>query len=95
MFAEDLGAFFDIDDGFAELAVSGATEFAVIMLNPQADVLGIETSGPSCRARTADVAALQHGSAIALRGATWFVVGVQPDGTGPGGTTVLSLRKAA
>ncbi|KQP39675.1 hypothetical protein [Pseudorhodoferax sp. Leaf274] len=93
MFTEDLGAFFDVASGFAVVATAGGASFPVIYdAHPEAVGGFVETVGPECRARSSDVAALDHGSQISVQGEGLFAVtGKQPDGTG---ITVLQLRRA-
>jgi hypothetical protein len=43
---------------------------------------GIESSGPKATCLEADVAGVAHGDTLVLRGITWHVLEVRPDGTG-------------
>jgi len=47
----------------------------------QADA-GIESSGPKATCREADVVGVAHGDTLVLRGVTWHVIEIRPDGTG-------------
>ena len=91
MFAEDLSTYFDVTDGFAVTATSGAASFPVIFDAAYLAALGnlVESTGPACLARTADVSALEQGSSITISSVAYTVVGVEPDGTG---ITLLRLR---
>lgn len=91
MFAEDLSAFFDVAGGFAITATVGGSSFPVIFDKAYVSGLGgmVESTGPACVAKSADVASLVQGSTITIAAVAYTVTGVEPDGTG---TTVLHLR---
>lgn len=92
MFAEDLTAFFDITSGFAQNAtLSGGGVVPVIFDKAYQGALGglVESTGPQCLAKSADVSAVVQGSTLVIAGTTYTVTGVEPDGTG---ITVLQLR---
>lgn len=91
MFAEDLSTYFDVTDGFAVTATSGAASFPVIFDAAYLSALGgiVESTGPACMARSADVSTLVQGSSITINAVAYTVVGVEPDGTG---ITTLRLR---
>ncbi len=91
MFAEDLSAFFDVDAGFAVNATIGAATVPVIFDNGYQSALGgmIESSGPVCQAKRADVTTVVQGTLITIAAVAYTVVSVQPDGTG---VTTLQLR---
>lgn len=91
MFAEDLSPFFDTDTGFAQTATVGAASFPVIFDNGYQSGMNalVETTGPTCQAKTADVAAVVQGNTITINSIAYTVTSVQPDGTG---VTILSLR---
>lgn len=59
-----------------------------ISLDPNATI-GYEGTNPMIMARTADVSALVHGSALTISGSSYEVVGIEPDGTG---MSVLQLE---
>lgn len=42
----------------------------------------IESSGPKATCRDTEVAGVAHGDTLQIRGKTWYVLEVQPDGTG-------------
>jgi hypothetical protein len=93
MIGQDLDPFFDLE-AFAELATVGAAQVRVIFDDAHEDALGglVESTGPTLLARSADVAAVTHGTTISLRSKAYKVTGVQPDGTG---TTRLMLERSA
>jgi len=67
---------------------TGIFDAEFISIDPNATV-GYEGSNPMLMARTADVDDLVHGSALTISGASYEVVGIEPDGTG---ITVLQLE---
>lgn len=91
MFAEDLAPFFDTDAGFAQTASVGGVVFPVIFDNGYQSALGgmVESIGPQCIAKSADVSTVTQGVSITINGVAYTVAGVEPDGTG---TTMLRLR---
>lgn len=91
MFVEDLAPFFDVAGGFAENATAGASTFPVVFDNGYQSAMGglVESTGPTCQAKTSDVAGLSQGSGITINGTAYTVTGVEPDGTG---VTTLQLR---
>jgi hypothetical protein len=94
MFAEDLSAFFDTANGFAQNAtLLGGAVMPVIFDNAYQGSMGgfVESTGPQCVAKTADVAALVQGSTITVNAIAYKVAIVQPDGTG---LTTLQLELA-
>lgn len=95
-FAEDLTVFFS-DFGVTATPTVGAA-ITVIFDRAFLSSLGVESTGPVCVARTADVAALAHGSDLTVTGTpggtddgVYEITGIQPDGTG---ISVLQLRSA-
>lgn len=50
----------------------------------------VESSEPVLTCRTIDVSALTHGSQLTISGSSYYVRGIQPDGTG---ITTLILDK--
>lgn len=92
MFTEDLAPFLDTDTGFAVSAVVGAATVPVIFDAAYTSAGGmVESTGPQCQGKTADLAAAVQGTAITVNGTAYVVTGNQPDGTG---ITVLQLREA-
>jgi hypothetical protein len=92
MFSEDLAAFFDTANGFAQNAtLAGGGVVPVIFDRAYVGVLSglVESTGPQATAKSADVAAVVQGSTLAIGGTTYTVTGVEPDGTG---VTTLQLR---
>ena len=84
MFVEDLAPLFDTCTGFAQYATVDGQRVPVIFDDGyQAALAGlVESTGPQCLARTADVSAVVQGTAITIDGTGYTVRGVQPDGTG-------------
>lgn len=94
MFAEDLSAFFDVAGGFAVNATVGAVSFPVIFDNGYQSALGgmVESTGPVCQAKSADVSTVAQGTSITINAVAYRVREVQPDGTG---VTTLFLERSA
>lgn len=94
MFAEDLSAFFDTTSGFAQNAtLSGGAVVPVIFDRAYQGALGglVESTGPQCMAKSADVSTVVQGSTLVISGTTYRAATVQPDGTG---VTTLELELA-
>ena len=93
MFVEDFSAFFTLDTpGSATATVSGGNIVVVFDNGYQAGMGGfVETAGPSCQARSADVSTLVQGSPITIASIAYKVATVQPDGFG---VTTLQLELA-
>lgn len=92
MFAEDLTPFLDVAAGFAVSATIGSATVPVIFDAAYTSAAGmVESTGPQCTGRSADLAAVTHGSTITIATVAYVVTGNQPDGTG---MTVLQLREA-
>lgn len=94
MFTEDLSPFFDVAGGFAQTATVGATSFPVIFDNGYQAALAnmVESTGPVCQAKSADVSTVVQGTSITIATVSYKVREVQPDGTG---VTILFLERAA
>ena len=94
MFTEDLSPFFDVAGGFAQTASVGGSSFPVIFDKAYASALGnmVESTGPVCQAKTADVSTVVQGTSITIASVAYKVREVQPDGTG---VTILFLERAA
>ena len=94
MFTEDLSPFFDVAGGFAQTATVGASSFPVIFDKAYVAALGdmVESTGPVCQAKSADVSAVVQGTSITIASVAYKVREAQPDGTG---ITVLFLERAA
>lgn len=94
MFTEDLTAFFDTVNGFAEtVTYNGSSELAGIFDNAYVKVdlgTGVESRHPAVVMRAADVPDVAHGDTIVRDGTTYHVIGVEPDGAG---VVVLLLEK--
>lgn len=92
MFAEDLTAFFDTTSGFAQNAtLSGGGVVPVIFDKAYQGALAglVESTGPQCVAKSADVSTVVQGSTLVIASVTYTVTGVEADGTG---ITTLQLR---
>jgi hypothetical protein len=91
MFAEDLSTFFDVTSGFATTATLAGQPVPVIFDAAYAGALSglVETTGPQCIAKTADVAGAVQGNTITINAVAYTITGIQPDGTG---ITTLQLR---
>lgn len=94
MFVEDLSVFFDTASGFAQSATVDGDTFPVIFDNGYQSALGglVESTGPICQAKTADVSTVVQGATITIASTDYRVRGVQPDGTG---ITTLVLELSA
>ena len=93
MFSEDLTAFFSLDTPGSAAATVAAGSIVVLFDNGYQGALAgfVESTGPSCQARSADVSALVQGSAISIGAKAYKVATVQPDGFG---VTILQLELA-
>lgn len=93
MFAEDLSAFFSSVEFSVPCTLPGGAVVQVVFDEQHQDALGgvFEASGPTALGQTADLSALQHGSALQISARAWRVAGIQPDGTG---LTRLILERA-
>jgi hypothetical protein len=97
-FTEDLDPFFNVDE-FAELATcADVSTIAVIFDRAHIEVLGlgggVGGTEPMALAKASDVAAksLTRNSTLVVRGVTYYVTDLRPDGTG---LTVLVLSTEA
>lgn len=94
----DLDAFFDVS-GFAvaaSLVMGGGSpvDVAVIFDSPYLESdpaagVGVESTQPTARIKTADAAGIVHGDTLTIGATVYTVTGVQPDGNG---VTLLNLR---
>ena len=95
MYSDDLAPFFDTTaTGNASLATlaGGGVVPVIFDMAYQGGLSGfVESTGPQCTAKSADVSAAGQGSAIVIAGVTYKVTAVQPDGTG---ITTLMLELA-
>ena len=91
MFAEDLSTFFDTTNGFAQNATVLGQTVPVIFDKAYLGAMAglVESTGPQCVGKTADLASAVQGTAIVISGTTYTVTGNEPDGTG---VTILQLR---
>lgn len=92
-FGADLDAYFDTADFAEEASYNGASIPVIFddsykLLNALTG--GIESSGPQATCKDTDMAGVQHGDQIVIRDTTYYVTGIEPDGTG---ITVLTLSK--
>lgn len=75
----------------AEPASAGGRVFNVIFEAAAVTAAGfVETVGPQCLVRDSDLQGIDHDSEIVVRGVTYVVTGVEPDGAG---MTTLQLRR--
>lgn len=88
-FVEDLTVFFA---DFGVPAVVGVAPAVTVIFDKAyiAALMGrVESVGPECVGRTADLDVLEQGDPITIDGVPYTVTGNDPDGTG---LTVLQLR---
>lgn len=91
MFAEDLDVF--LSDFGEPVTLAGATVQAIFdraYRSADAEHLQIEDRAPVLTCKDADLPADPHDETVVIRGASWLVIGVEPDGTG---LSRLKLRK--
>ena len=81
MFKEDLTEFFDGDE-LAEDATIGLKTVSGVMESQFIEALGIEGVRPVFTCAEVDVVGLNFKQTIKVKGITYKVAGVQPDGTG-------------
>lgn len=93
MFTEDLSAFFSLDTPGSAAATVASGSIVVLFDNGYQGALAgfVESTGPSCQARSADVSTLVQGSPITISSTAYKVATVQPDGFG---VTTLQLELA-
>jgi len=87
MFAEDFAPFFA---EFGEVAVFGAQQVRGVFDTASASTLDVYGTQPVFTAATASLAGVAVGAGAVIRGVSYTVVGVEPDGTG---ITVLRLER--
>lgn len=79
-FEEDFSEF--IDD-FKDVVTKGdASTFNAIFDEPFYDAMQVEASVPSLLAATADVAGIEQGNPLVVNEVTYYVRGIEPEGTG-------------
>lgn len=87
LITSDLDIFFS-SDGFAVQATYEGRIINVIFdseyqaLEMLGGGVGVESSSPSALCKTSDVSNAKHGDTLTISGTTYYVTGVQPDGTG-------------
>tara|TARA_R100000541_G_scaffold15749_3_gene25167 strand:- start:932 stop:1204 length:273 start_codon:yes stop_codon:yes gene_type:complete len=81
MFKEDLREFFDANE-MADDAIVGLKTVSGIMESQFIEALGIEGVRPVFTCAEVDVVGLTFKQTIKVKGITYKVAGVQPDGTG-------------
>lgn len=83
-FTEDLGEWFDTDQGFAVDATwNGTTPVVGNFNNEYAEPFeGVESSAPMFEAAAATMPGVAQGDTLEIDGTTYVVTGVQPDGYG-------------
>lgn len=90
-FTDDTSEFFAEAD-FAELVTIGGEPVKAIFDNQYARVgVMLSTSDPALWCQTADVSTVTRGTVAIVRGVTYAVRDIQPDGTG---ITVLQLERS-
>lgn len=90
MFAEDLTAFFDTVDGFADEAVIGGAAIKGIFDREFIQTDRIEGYAPIFTCRTDDITEAGHNDTITILDVAYTIQGNEPDGTG---ITKLLLQK--
>jgi hypothetical protein len=94
-FTEDSAVFINADTPGYVLATVGGVEVDALFDNGYAAALGIEGSAPSLTAASSSaVSSAAHGTTVVVGGVSYTVTGVEPDGTGDDGMTVLRLQEA-
>jgi hypothetical protein len=90
-FTDDASAFF-VEDEFTELVTIAGESVKAIFDNQYSRVgVMLSTSDPALWCQTADVSTVARGAVAIVRGVTYAVRDIQPDGTG---ITVLQLERA-
>jgi hypothetical protein len=80
-FSEDLSTFFNTAD-FADVASLNSVAFNGILGKHYVTINDVETSAPSFTCIATDVSTVKHGDVLVVRGITYHVIGIHPDGTG-------------
>lgn len=85
----DLAGYFDAEVfGDSATYTHGATPATItVLLDAPTDAQNlatgeVEITAPVAWARTADVSSASHGDTLVVSGTTYYIIGVQPDGTG-------------
>jgi hypothetical protein len=92
-FTEDLSVFFNNAD-FADTVTVIATGrtfqgiFDAAYFDPEVGAAVVDSTDPRITCKTSDLANVERGRQISIKGATYSVVSVQPDGTG---TSIVML----
>jgi len=81
MFSENLSNFFNANE-LADNATIGAATVAGILDNQFVDILGIEAMRPVFTTDESEVSTITHGDSLIIKGLSYKVAGIQPDGTG-------------
>ncbi len=76
--------------GGSATTVNGIFDAEFKMLNPVTG--GYENQAPQFSCATSSVSAAKHGEPVVIGGVTYYIRGIEPDGTG---LTVLRLSKEA
>lgn len=82
--------FFNSDEFADDGVLNSITAIKVIFDDGFVAAQGRESSSPTALCISTDVADVVHGNTLEINGTTYFVTGIQPDGTG---TTLLILSK--
>jgi hypothetical protein len=87
----DIGTtFFNTDEFAVDATLNSVTAITGIFDNAFRLVNGVESYGPQILCASTDVSTAVQGSTVEIGGTTYFVSGIQPDGTG---MTLLILSK--
>lgn len=85
--------FFNTDEfGSSATYTHGGTPATVkgIFDNEYVSIQGVESLAPVFRTATASVPSAEHGDTLVIDGTTYYIIGIQPDGTG---VTLLILSR--
>jgi hypothetical protein len=89
--ADDLDAFFDVDEFAVTAAVAGVSVYGLFD-RPHAEDIEVSGYSPALYCKTSDVSAAVEGDAVTVNGTDYTVIGIEDDGTG---VTKLILREAS
>jgi len=89
--ADDLDAFFDVDEFAVEATVAGASVYGLFD-RPHAETIEVSGYSPALYCKTSDVNAVVEGTEVTVDGTDYTVVGIELDGTG---VTKLILQEAS
>lgn len=75
-------AFLNSDDFAVDAVLNSTTTIPAIFDNAIRILNGVESLGPEAWCASSDVANVVHGNTLEISGTTYYVIGIQPDGTG-------------